>query len=249
MEVNWSTFLLEIINFLVLVWILRRFLYRPVLDVIARRRKLIEDQLAEAHQVQQTAESLQAQYEHRLADWEKERRQARDNLAQELEGERASQLSTLQTTLEQEREKAHVAQDRQRAEQQRAIEHDALRQGAAFSSRLLVQACTPALEERLLDMLVEELSQLSEEQAASLRQQWGEAPQGIEVSSAFELSDQQRQRLERLLRQVSGLGVPIRFSRNTELLAGLHVVIGAWVLAANVRDELKGFAEFAHAAR
>ena len=60
MELNWSTFLLEIINFLVLVWILKRFLYQPVLDVIARRRKAIEAQLAEALRLQDEAESLKA---------------------------------------------------------------------------------------------------------------------------------------------------------------------------------------------
>ena len=56
-------------------------------------------------------------------------------------------------------------------------------------------------------------------------------------------------RLETALRKVSGLSVPIRFIQDETLLAGLHIVIGAWVLTANVRDELKGFAEFASAPR
>ena len=42
MEVDWTTFALEIINFLILVWILKRFFYHPVLDIIARRRICIE---------------------------------------------------------------------------------------------------------------------------------------------------------------------------------------------------------------
>ena len=50
MELSWSTFFLEIINFLVLVWILKRFLYKPVMDVIARRREGIE-----AHRLEQRA--------------------------------------------------------------------------------------------------------------------------------------------------------------------------------------------------
>jgi len=43
MELNWSTFLLEIINFLILVWILKHFFYKPILDVIAHRRADIEN--------------------------------------------------------------------------------------------------------------------------------------------------------------------------------------------------------------
>ena len=249
MELNWSTFLLEIINFLVLVWILKRFLYQPVLNVIARRRKLIESQLEEAHQVQDEAESLKAQYEGRLADWDQERRQARDALAQELDKERSGQLSALRATLEQEKEKVRVAQQRQRALQQRAIEQHALQQGATFASRLLGEASGPELETRLLTLLLAGLSALSEAQSSSLRQQWGEPPGSIEVSSAFALGAEQRKQIEKALHRVSGLALPVCFTEDSELLAGFRIVIGAWVLAANVRDELTGFAEFSHAPR
>ena len=40
MQLNWSTFVLEIINFLILVWVLKRFLYKPVLAAIAQRCRL-----------------------------------------------------------------------------------------------------------------------------------------------------------------------------------------------------------------
>ena len=49
MEFGWSTFLLEIINFLVLVWLLHRFFYRPVLDIVAERQRQIESSLARVH--------------------------------------------------------------------------------------------------------------------------------------------------------------------------------------------------------
>ena len=75
MELNWSTFLLEIINFLVLVWILKHFLYKPILDVIARRRAGIEDRLAKAQQLHDEANTLKTEYENRLVDWEHERQQ------------------------------------------------------------------------------------------------------------------------------------------------------------------------------
>jgi len=248
-ELNWSTFLLEIINFLVLVWILKRFLYRPVLEVINKRRSSIEQSLTESQRLHDEAQALKGQYEGRLADWEKERNQARETLAQELDKERTRQLEALQASLEQEREKSRVARDRQHAEQLRAIEHDALQQGAVFASRLLGQACGAELETRLLDILLDQLGQLSEEQTSALRQQWGEAPDCIQVGSAYPLSDAQRQRLESALHRASGLDVPIDYVRDAELLAGLRIVIGAWVLAANVRDELQGFTEFARVPR
>lgn len=249
MELNWSTFVLEIINFLVLIWILKRFLYQPILGVIEKRRSAIEARLSESNRLRDEAQSLKSQYEGRLADWEQERRQARDALSQETEAERKRQLAALRDTLEHEREKARVAHERQHTEQQRAAEYRAMLQGAAFAGRLLQQASGPELEERLLRLLLQELAQLSTAQLDGLRRQWGTAPDSIEVSSAFVLADEQRASLETALQQINGQPIPVRYSQDSELLAGLRIVIGAWVLAANLRDELSGFAEFAHVPR
>lgn len=246
MELSWSTFLLEMLNFLVLVWILKRFLYKPVLEVIARRREGIEAQLAEARQAQEEAAGLKAEYEGRLAERAREQQQARDALAEEINAERARLMSGLQDELAQQRKKAQVAEARQRSTQEREIEHQALQQGAQFATQLLSQAAVPELEARLLTLLLDGIAALPDDRINDLRTQWGEAPADIQVCSAFPLSDEQQQQLEQALCGLSGLAVPVRFSQDGALLAGLRVAIGAWVLHANLQDELKGFAEFAH---
>lgn len=247
MELNWSTFVLEIINFLVLVWILKRFLYQPVLDVIAARRKAIEDQIAAAHAIEAEAKALKEQYTGRLSEWEAEKRKAKQALTHELDEERGRRLSDLESAIEREREKARVAASRQQVEQQRAVEQQALQQGAAFTSRLLSQAAGAELEDRLLRLVTEGLKNLPQEQLSRLRHQWADAGE-IEVASAFDLSAAQRQQLSTALQAASGSTADVRFSRDETLIAGLNIVIGPWVLAANVRDELRGFTEFARAA-
>lgn len=249
MELSWSTFLLEIINFLVLVWILKRFLYKPVMDVIAQRRRRIENQIAEARQQHADAETLKAEYQNRLADWERERQQARGELAQELDQERARQITALQTTLAQEREKAQAAELRQRSKAALEAEYQALQQGAQFAARLLNQAAGPELEARLTDLMLEGLASLPSERITALRTQWGEAPETIRIASAFPLPPERQQRLEQALKNTTGLDVPVAYDQDPGLVAGLRITIGAWVLHASLQDELKGFAEFAHAAR
>ncbi|MCW8922966.1 MAG: F0F1 ATP synthase subunit delta [Gammaproteobacteria bacterium] len=249
MELNWSTFILEIFNFLVLVWILKRFLYQPVLDVIARRRAMIENQLAEAEQHHAEANALKEQYEHRLADWEQEREQASDDLQQELEQVRVEQLSVQQTERDQEEEKMRVARSRQEQQAVREIEQQALQQGAVFASRLLTEAAGPELENRLFGLLLNELNNLPAEQISRLSVKWGEPPEQIQVSSAYPLTDEQRQQLERALSKVTGLSVPVLYDQDTRLLAGLSINIGDWALQLNVRDELQDFTEFVHVER
>ena len=67
MELDWTTFVLEVLNFLVLVWLLKRFLYRPVLAVIEARRAETANKLDGAEAVRREAQALKDEYTGHLA--------------------------------------------------------------------------------------------------------------------------------------------------------------------------------------
>lgn len=242
MEINWSTFLLEIINFLVLVWILKRFLYKPVQNVIARRKACIDETLSKAETVQAEAERLREQHENRLSEWKTEKQKAHEELGREIETEKARRMKELQDFLEQEKEKNRVAEERDFLDAKRKIEETALMYGAIFAARLLKEAAGPETESRLIDMAIGELNRLSAEQISFLRSSYEKSKDDIVVTSAYPLSDKLRHRLKLTLAAVINPELSIRFEQNTELLAGVLITINSWVLGANLRDELKGFA-------
>ena len=247
MELNWSTVVLEILNFLILVWILKRFLYQPVLDVIARRRAGIEKTLTDAEARHAEAVNLQKQYAGRLAEWSKEQQQSREALSQELAAERSRKLAELHAELEQEREKARVAGVRRQADAMRELEETALLQGTRFTTRLLQAAAGPELDARLVDIAIKGLTKLPAERCSALRNSYGKPLEAIRVASAFPLADDQRRRLEQALAGIVGEEVPQHFEQDSALLAGVRIAIGAWVLGVNLQDELQGFVELAHA--
>lgn len=246
MELNWSTFILEIINFLILVWILKHFLYKPVLDVIARRRAGIEKTLEDAREHHEEAEKLQQQYEGRITEWEQERQQARNKLSEEIEAERADKLTKLQTELEQQQEKARVAEARRQSDTLREMETTALEQGAQFATRLLRQVAGPETEARLIDLVLEEIKQLPTERITALRNSVEKIPEVIKITTAYPLSDQQHQELAKVLIDIVNADIPLRVQQDKNILAGIRITIGAWMLGANLQDELIGFRELIH---
>jgi F-type H+-transporting ATPase subunit b len=245
-ELNWSTFILELVNFLVLVWLLKRFLYKPVLRIIAQRRTAIEATLAEAEARHQEAQKLQAQYEGRQDSWEQEQRKARDALDRELEHERQRRHTQLLAGLEQEQQKARVTQARRDADTLHQLEATALAHGATFATRLLSQAATPALQERLIDLLCEDLAALPAERVTRLREQVGTPDEHIVVTSAWPLDDAQRNRLQQAIAGLTAATVQLQFEQQAELLAGVRIVLGDWIIGANLQDELRAFAELEH---
>lgn len=247
MELNWTTFVLEIINFLVLVWLLKRFLYKPVKDGIRRRQQEIEEKLQLAGKVQQEAEALRAQYENRLVDWEDERRSARTQLQQEIEQERLRLIAGLHQELEVERKRDEVLATRRQKEQEHQSEARALELGARFSARLLSSVASEEMQEKLIEHLMTELQQFPVDRKEALPGiQENSTDISVQVMSAYPLDGPGRQALQNYLDSLLESTLAYEYVTNSELLAGLRITIGPWVIRANLHDELKTFASIVH---
>jgi len=244
-EFNWVTFALEIANFLILVWILKRFLYQPVLQTIARRKAAIDQTLTDAKAKISSAEQLERQYRDRLGEWEKEKQGLRTQVDEEIVATRARKMAALEDALEQEREKRHLLDQRQMDEWRSRTEDEALAQGAQFSAKLLSRLAGPELEARLVAIALEDVKHLSEANLQALRAACRDGSAVMSVTSAFPLAEPHRRALVQGLNEVTEAQISAKFAEDPHLLAGLRVRIGSWVLHANIQDELKFFSDVA----
>ncbi len=241
MDFDWTTFILEIINFLILVWILKRFLYQPVLGVIAKRRAGIEKTLTDAQRIESEANELKQKNEQYLINWEAEKEAAQAQLSAELAAIRESKLQALDTKINEEADRRRVLNERSRLNFERLMEEKGIAQGAAFSNKLLSRLASPELEARLFAVLLEDLKNLREQDKHAVTEAAAEPELQIKVQSVFSIDQHMRDELSRLLNEVTGRTLPIEFHINPELIAGFQIDIGPWILHANLRDELKFF--------
>jgi F-type H+-transporting ATPase subunit b len=70
MLINWFTVVAQIVNFLILVWLLKRFLYGRILSAIRERENKIAGRLAEAETTQKAAADQLACYQAKLNEFE-----------------------------------------------------------------------------------------------------------------------------------------------------------------------------------
>ncbi len=243
MELDWTTFLLELTNFLVLIWILNRFLYKPVMTVIAQRKASIQKTQADAEKLRNDAESLRVQYENRLAEWEQERDKARAQLREDISAERNRLLDSLRAELDQEREKAAAVEQRRRKDFAQQAEAVAIAQGGAFASRLLSRLGEAELERKIIDMVVQDLPRLPQERIQTIRSTPTTSGLVMKIMSAYPLEMTQQKLLTEACHTLMGREVPCEFLEDRNLIAGLRISFGSWVLGANVQDELSFFAE------
>ncbi len=242
MELDWTTFALEIINFLALIWILKRFLYRPVLATLAARRAGIESALNEARATEARAAALKSQFASRLADWEQEKAAARNQFDAQMAAEQARQMETLNRELATERQR-NAARDAHRQETlQRELATQSGTLARQFASALLARLAGPEIEARLVEIFVEELSALPEGRLDALRASQNGPGKGV-LCSAYALSEEQRQQISSAVDARLGKLVHLEFVEDRELLAGVRLSLGAWQLDLSLAGELGVFAE------
>jgi F-type H+-transporting ATPase subunit b len=213
MHFDWSTLILQTVNVLILVWLLRRFLFRPVVSIVAERRKAAEKLLADAEtaraqaqaQVEQTArqqQALTADSERILAD---ARTAAETDRVARLERSRtdaAQVLDAAQATLEQQR--GHIRRD---------LEMEARHLAVAIASRLLDRIPPSAVNAALL----ESLGGLS----AGEWRQLAEPGDMLEVVTATPPDAATQAACTDMVRQ--RVGCPVHFATDPSLIAGVEL--------------------------
>lgn len=236
MTFDWWTFALQAANFLILVWLLKRFLFRPVSALVARRKEEIGHALAEAEAARQSAEQARRKFEERQSQIEAERNriieQEHARLAQErdkaLEATRAESEKLKQTMLKR--------LDEERAAAANEVFEQAVGLAGELAVRLLGEAAAPALESAFLQRMVEHLDRLSDSERAALA--GGRTGEPLLVTTAHPLDAAQQAEWRAALAARLGNSRSIAFSTDAGLIAGAELRFPHATLRFNWRDSI-----------
>lgn len=236
MRIDWFTFAAQIVNFLILIWLLRHYLYGPLVNVMDRREERISSRLEEARDTRGEAERAQAELEAERADLagSKQRILAR---AREEAAERKRELV----------ESARVEVDRLerawresiRREREAFLEDLSDRvasQILATTRRVLRDLADQRLEDRVVESFAERLDALERTEARALAEAVREADLRPVVRSRFPLSEEQRGTIAERLSAVVEEPVEPRFEEVPDIGFGIEVEGGGqrigWSLAS-----------------
>jgi len=241
--VNWTTFLVEIGNFVVLVWLLTRFLYAPVTRAITARQQAIAEQMKQAREIKAQSEILEKQYQDRLVEWEGEKAKLKTQLQDEMSDLRASRVKQLEAELTRRREQEEAAARARDADRARVLEKQAAERAGAFASALLARIASPEVEKRIIDIALADLASLGERDTTALVHALGNGSGAVVVATRYPLDATRRTSLTQALAHAIGRAPDIRFEERESLIAGVHIDVGTTVLEADLGEELRWFAE------
>ncbi|MEO6922985.1 MAG: F0F1 ATP synthase subunit B [Bryocella sp.] len=243
MLIDWFTVGAQVLNFLILVWLLQRFLYKPILAAIDAREKRIADQHADA-----TAKQADAQKEHDEFDGKNkaidEQRNALFTKATEeaktehdrLIGEAKKDADNLRTE-----QAATLKSDNARLSKE--ITRAAADEVFAIARKTLSDLSTSSLEERIAEVFTRRLRATDAQAKATMGAAIKASNDPALIRSTFDQPADQKAAIQNAINETFAADVRIRFETTPDGVCGIELTAGgqkiAWSIA-NYLDALDG---------
>jgi F-type H+-transporting ATPase subunit b len=238
MLIDWFTVGAQALNFLILVWLMKRFLYKPILRAIDTREKRIAAELAEAGATKADAQKERDAFQRKNEELDAQRatlmKQATDAAA--AEGQRL-------------RDEARRTTDAWSATRQDALRADARNLSQAISRRTqqevfaiarkaLTDLATTSLEERIGDVFTRRVRALDGAAKVCLGDALKSVPEPALVRSTFELPTEQRAAIQTALNETFSADVHLRFETAPDLVSGIELTTNGQKVEWSIADYL-----------
>ncbi len=240
MLIDWFTVGAQALNFLILVWLLRRFLYKPILNAIDAREKRIAAELADAAAKKAEAKKERDDFQHKNEKFDQQRAALLSKATDEAKAERERLL-----------DEARQAADALSAKRGETLRNDAQHLSQAISRRTqeevfaitrktLADLATASLEEQTADVFLRRLQALDAKTKASLGEALKTVSDPAVVRSAFDLPAEQQAVIQKALNETFSGEIKLRFETAPDLVSGIELTTNGQKLAWSIADYLTG---------
>jgi len=238
MLIDWFTVGAQTLNFLILVWLMKRFLYKPILHAIDEREKRIAAELANADKKKAEAQKESDAFRHKNETLDQQRVALLSKATDEAKAEGQRLL-----------DEARKAADALSAKRMETLRNDAGTLSQAISRRTqqevfaiarkaLTDLATVSLEERLGEVFTRRLREMDDLAKAGLAEALKTASDPALVRSAFDLPEEQRSAIQNALNETFSAEIHVRFETAPDLISGIELSTNGQKVAWSIADYL-----------
>lgn len=238
MLIDWFTVTAQVVNFLILMWLLKRFLYKPILAAIDAREQRIAAELADADARKTEAAQERDEFQRKNAEFERQRDQRLKQAQDEAEAERQRLLDEARQAAETLRVKRQDALYREQQSLQDDIRRRTREEVFAIARRTLQDLAGTSLEARICEAFTHRLRALGHEAKEGLAKALSTASAPVRVRSAFDLSPEQQQAIQQAIHDTFSAEVQVRFETAPDVISGIELTASGQKVAWSIADYL-----------
>lgn len=238
MLVDWFTVAAQVVNFVILVWLLKRFLYQPILHAIDAREQRIALSLADAAAKEAEARTERDAFRSKNEAFDQQRAARLSQAIDEAKAERQRLLDEARQAADVLRAKRQEALQR---EQQSLYDEIARRTRAevfAIARKALTDLAGTSLEQRMSEVFADRLRALDDEARQGLASSLKTSTHPVRVRSAFALTSEQRAAIRTALNETLAADIQMRFDTAPDVISGIELTTNGQKLAWSIADYL-----------
>jgi F-type H+-transporting ATPase subunit b len=238
MLIDWFTVGAQALNFIVLVWLLKRFLYKPILDAIDAREKRIAEQLADADAKKAEAQMERDAFHHKNEIFDQQNAALLRKVTKDANVERQRLLGKARRAadvLSAKRQEALTSEARNLGDAiRRSTQHEVF----AIARKTLMDLATTSLEKQMTEVFIRQSRDMDDQTKAGFAATFKTASDPGLVRSAFDLAQEQRAAIKNALNENVSAEIHIRFETTPDLVCGIELTINGLKVAWSIADYL-----------
>ena len=238
MLIDWFTVCAQAVNFLILVWLLKRFLYWPVLTAIATREKLIAGQLQDAAAKKIEAQKERDDFQHKNEEFDRQRSALLGQAVAAVQTERQKMLTAARGDAEALRLKLQESVHSERENLNREIIGRAQQEVFAITRKTLADLSSTNLETSLGEVFLRRLRALDGPMKENFVNALKTSFEPTCVRSTFDLTPDQKIAIQNILNEMSSATIQVRFEVVADLICGIELVANGQKIAWSITDYL-----------
>jgi len=231
--IDWFTVGAQVANFVLLVWLMKHFLFQPILKAVDAREAEVAGHMKAAEAQQAEAQAAHADFDRRTAELEAQRAALLSTARDEAAAERTRLLTAAREAAEAKATQRAQAERTEAAQLVSSLQQRTQAEVLAIARRALTDLAATSLEERMVAVVLDRLAQLDAPTRARLTQAF--QAEAVRVRSAFDLADEQRAALQYALNVALSADVKLVFETAPAFISGIELMAGgqkvAWSLA------------------
>lgn len=241
MNIDWFTFAAQIVNFVVLVYLLNHFLYGPITGAMEKREASIAARLNEADQRESEANSEFKHYQVLTQQIEHQRKQSLDEVRAESETMRQKLITEAKNEVRLRRDEWMESLQREKATMVSLFRQRASQQVIDISRNALSQLADTELEQRATQLFVKHLKEVSTSEKNRLKREFESVGQS-QVHTAFAISENLKRQIRKGMIEELGLQT-VSFVTTPELICGIELHIGGTKIGWSVQEYLESLSD------
>jgi F-type H+-transporting ATPase subunit b len=238
MLIDWFTIGAQALNFLILVWLMKRFLYKPILNAIDEREHRIARELAEADKKKGDAEKEREQFQKKNEAFDRRHGELLSQATEEAKAERGRLLDEARQAADALSAKRQDALKREQQSLNDEITRRTREEVFAIARKTLTDLAGTSLEERMSEVLTRRLGELDDDAKEGLAKALKTSSDTVLVRSAFELPSEQRAAIQHALNEIFSAEIQVRFETAPDVISGIELTANGRKVAWSIADYL-----------